>query len=317
MEMDQTQERLFSVESKNGLYVAHFIQGRMEGWGMGAINAENPLDLDSEETLAQQVVDSIKPVTEEEQSYSDCTDGRFREKLEDGGEVPNREKLVGTDFLTSFYIAEALGSRIYENPRASTEERVTDVAERLKKNGFLPSAHFACGAMSAFVPVSQNAINFAQNPLYVERQRSLLPVGVYDEELHSQMLRDASQRLEMGRLKDYDPHKVLEIVSAVSGNHAIISVRNDGTGVDGHNERMIVRQVPSGAAVDINALAEASGGGQVLSINDARLWKLARIFGRGEDTDYRIACMAAEDFTDAAHGTLARNMPTLVVAQAA
>lgn len=306
-----------NVEVHNGLYVAHVLPGRMEGWGEGAITTAEHGREDLE-TLAQAVLDSIKPVTETEQAYSDCTDGRQRTILADGLPVPNREKLTGADALVAFFMAEALGSRFYKNPNASVDRRLEEVFGFLKDNDINPSTHDACGAAAGFVAVAQNAVRFSSNKLYVARQQVLLPHDVYDRELAQEAYDTIQRRLALDAYRGYSPELVMEKVRKFSGLHAIAGIEDDGRGIHGHVEEAIVRfEGLVGVACDVNMLAEMTGGREVFTINDNRRTTLAKLFGRGLfDTDYQIAEIAGEAFIDAGHGTLASKLPTILITAA-
>jgi hypothetical protein len=107
----------------------------------------------------------------------------------------------------------------------------------------------------------------------------------------------------------------LEAVEAVSGKQAIAELQDDGRGVHGHVEEAIVRIKTPGYAIDEARLASLTGGREVFGVNDARMERMARLFGRGTDNDFRIACMALEDFADCGHGTLANGLPTYIISQ--
>ena len=70
---------------------------------------------------------------------------------------------------------------------------------------------------------------------------------------------------------------------------------------------------PAGCGRQSNRLQPPLRGRQVFGVNDTRMERLARLFGRGNDQDYRIAAMALEDFASGGHATLAKNVPTYIV----
>lgn len=236
--------------------------------------------------------------------------------LADGEPVPNREKLTGADALVAFFMAEALGSRFYGDPNAPIDQRVLQVFSFLHERGIKPSTHDKCGAAGGFIGIVQNAIQLAQNQSYIERQRLLLPLDVYEEKLADDVRETYKRRLAVDAYKDYDAALITEAVQKISGPHAIAGLRDDGRGVHGHVEEAIVRITIPGVSCSVNNLAEATSGREVFAINDTRRTMLAHQFGRGNDTDYRIAEIAGEDFIDAGHGTLASNLPTILVAAA-
>ncbi len=319
MEMNKSAETLAQIESKNHLYVAHFIPGRMEGWGIGAINEGRQVAPGEEAAFAQNVVDSILPVYVEDIIYSGCTDGRFRLRLADGTPVPNRQKITGADTVMAFAVAETLGDNFYSNPNAPVGERMEEVVDYLSQYGLRPSTHNLCGAAKGFPAIIQNAIIFSKVDGYIERQKLLLPEDVYSQSEHDEIIAGYGERLARGNYKGWNPDIVTDAVARVGGKRALIELRTDERGVSGHVERLITRLDTPNVSIEVNTLAEKSGGDQVFVSNDDRLRKIAELFGRGIDRDYRVASMATEDFTDAAHGTLATGLPTLVVklAQAA
>ncbi len=313
MEMSSDLRTDLVVESRDGLYVARFLPGVV---GAGNIVAPN-MDESERRDYAEAVMDSIVPVVEAEVPYSDCTDGRFRTTLNDGQPVPNREKLVGADLMIAFSMSEALGSRFYKDPAAPIDERLREVAGYLLANGILPSTHGLCGARGGFVSISQNSLEFNDDPMYVARQKMLTPAEIQDDEIFGDVLRGTSSRLSAGRYKDYDESLAAKIAEEFGGSHAIANLRDDGRGVGGHVEGGIVRLLTPGYSVDVNRLASANSGMQVFAVNDNRLRKLSELFGRGHDTDYRIAYAAGEIFTDAGHATLGKEMTTMIVEPAA
>ncbi len=314
MNIDTTSLR---VESRNGFYVAHLLPGRMEGWGVGSIG-EPAGNLEAETEFIQDVVDSIVPVDSKELVFSDCTDGRLRLSLDDGSPVPVREKLVGADIMIAFHIAETLGSRFYANPRAALTERLDEVADFLFQGGYMPSTHYGCGGAGSYPVITENAGRFIKVLGYVERQKLLLPSDTYDAALHARIADGYRQRATDGTYEGWSDRLVIDAVKRKVGGRGLISVQDDGRGVHGHVEGLIGRlKTPRGFAVDVNALARATGGKQLFTVNDTRMFEIAELFGRGHDDDYLRALMAAEDLTDAGHGTLANNLPTVVIEQLA
>jgi hypothetical protein len=286
-------------------------------WAEGAIQPQAAYSSQiDQEALLDAVIDAIEPVTDTELSYTLCTDGRTPVQLTDGQPVPVREQMVGADMVSAFYVAEALGDRFYANPEAPVAERVREVAQFLKENGIMPSSHIGCGAAAGFVAVTGNAVRFATNPAYIARQKALLPEGVYDQALHDQMLQGNQHRLDAGLYDGLDAQVFLDAVEAVAGKHAISELKDDGRGVHGHVEEQIIRLYAPGYAVNGVKLAEATNGREVFVVNDNRIEDMARLFGRGNDQDFRIAYMALEDFADAGHGTLAKDLPTYSISEA-
>lgn len=280
-------------------------------WGVGAIKPQAAYA--TTDDLLTAVLDSVVAVADDQAVYSACTDGRLPVKLLNGTAVPVREQMVGADMVSAFYVAESLGARFYKDPAAPVADRVREVATFLDANGIKPSSHVGCGAAAGFVTITENAISFNENDQFAARQQALLPEGVYDAELHAQMLAANRQRVDSGVYEGLSADVFLRAVEAVSGPQAIAELQDDGRGVHGHVEEAIVRISVPGYAVDGAKLASLTDGREVFTVNDARIERLARLFGRGTDDDYCIAYMALEDFADCGHGTLANSLPTYII----
>lgn len=286
-------------------------------WAEGAIQPQATYASQADqEALLDAVIDAIEPVTDDELHYTLCTDGRLPVQLTDGQPVPVREQMVGADMVSAFYVAETLGEDFYQKPDAPVAERVHQVAVFLKEHGIMPSSHIGCGAAGGFVAVTANAVRFATNPAYVARQKNLLPEGIYDESLHQQMLQGNQRRLDAGLYDGLDAQVFLDAARAVAGKHAITELKDDGRGVHGHVEEQIIRLYAPGYAVNGAKLAEATNGREVFVVNDNRIERIARLFARGDQQCFRMAYMALEDFADAGHATLAKNLPTYIVTEA-
>lgn len=286
-------------------------------WGVGAIQPQPDYSTAQDQAaLITAVLQSILPVHNEELPYSLCTDGRIPVRLANGETIPVREQMVGADMVSAFYVAETLGANFYQNAEAPIAERVADVAAFLKENGLLPSSHIACGAAGGFEAIARNVLQFAANGQYAARQKALLPGNVYDQKLHQTMLEELAARLQTGRYQGLSADTFLRAAQTVSGDRAIAELKNDGRGVQGHVEEAIIRIHLEGYAIDEAQVAERTDGREVFGVNDNRMERLARLFARGDDTDYRKAYLALEDFADAGHGTLAKYLPTWVVTQA-
>ncbi len=296
----------------NGLAATPIADGL--SWGVGAIKPQSAYT--TTEDLMTAVLQSITEVTGDQQAYSACTDGRLPVRLLSGATVPVREQLVGADTVSAFYVAEALGSRFYRDPAAPVADRVREVVEFLHQNGLQPSTHVGCGAAAGFVAITENAVAFSKDSHFVARQKTLLPEGIYDESLHATMLKAAEARLRSNTYDSLTADVFMEAVEAVSGKQAIAELKDDGRGVHGHVEEAVVRLQLPGYAIDEAKVASLTGGREVFGVSDARMERLARLFGRGTDTDYRMAYMALEDFADSGHGTLAVNLPTYIVSRA-
>lgn len=286
-------------------------------WGQGAIRPQPAYNSAADHgALLEAVLRSIQPVTDIEQAYSSCTDGRLPVKLASGEPIPVREQMVGADMVSAFFVAEVLGGSFYKDTTVSVVERVNEVAMFLKENNFLPSSHIACGAAAGFVTILANITVFIKNPAFVERLQTLLPAVIQDEALQSQMLTRITDQLHAGAYDGLSAQAFLDTVQAVSGARAIAELHDDGRGVNGHVEEAIVRLKIEGFAINEARVAELTNGREVFGVNDNRIEKLARLFGRGQDNDYRLAYLALETFADAGHGTLAQNLPTWVITKA-
>jgi len=280
-------------------------------WGVGAIKPQAAYATTND--LLEAVLQSLTEVTGDQQPYSACTDGRLPVRLLSGAAVPVREQLVGADMVSAFYVAESLGARFYKDPIAPVAVRVREVATFLQANGIMPSSHVGCGAAAGFVTITENAITFNKNDQFAARQQALLPENVYDAALHEQMLAANQVRLSDGVYDGLSTDVFLDAVEAVSGKQAIAELQDDGRGVHGHVEEAIVRVQVPGYAIDEAKVASLTNGREVFGVSDERMERIARMFGRGTDDDYRIAYMALEDFADCGHGTLANGLPTYIV----
>lgn len=283
-------------------------------WGVGIIQPQSGLESEqSQLELTSAVLDSIEEVSAAERPYSSCTDGRTPVRLLSGEPVPVREQLVGADTMLFFHMAEAVGPRFYRDPNAPLPERIKTVVEFLHDNGLLPSTHVACGAAGGYVAINRNLLRFTSLPQFTARQKLLLPEGIYSDEARRELVKGYEDRLDRDAYAGWSDAVILEAVRRVSGDHAVAELNDDGRGVHGHVEEQIVRVKLEGAAINEAVVVQRTGGREVFGVNDARMERLARLLGRGRDEDYRLALMAAEDFTDGAHGTLAKGLSTYVV----
>jgi len=307
------------VASNQVKLTARWLPGAAD-WMTGAIEGKVFTDTEEHDVLAKAVLACIEPVSAEEMPYSSCTDGRHRDTLLDGGSVPVREQLVGTDTMAAFVAAEALGERFYgDELSASVEHRIAKVVEFLKANGYKPTAHIGCGAAGGFTTVLERATEFIGKPGYVERLKALLSDDIYDPALHRQIVDGYKDRLSNGTYADYRDGLVCDIAEAANGQHCVEKYIDDGQGVHGHLEQAVVYLDGSvkGLAVNPSRLIDEYGL-QVFVVNDARADAIARLFSleSGQQTDYLTARLAIEDFAAAGHGTLAHGMETLVVSAA-
>lgn len=300
----------------HGSFVATPIDDDLS-WGVGQIEPDEQYHgKGTQQQLTQTVLDSLAVVNKVEKRYSSCTDGRVPVRLHNGEAVPVREQLVGADTMVVFHMAEALGARFYKDPAAPLADRLLEVAAFLHENGLMPCTHMACGAAGAYVQIVQNLLAFTEDERFVNRQKALLPEGIYSDELRQKLNKGYKERLEANRYEGWSDQLVMDAVHAHSPDRAIAELNNDGRGVHGHVEEQIIRiQVDDVATNEMQVIAR-SNGREVFSVNDIRMRHLAELMGRGHDEDYRLALMAAEDFTDGGHGTLAKNLPTYVITAA-
>lgn len=283
-------------------------------WGEGAIVPQAAYtDTSDQKALITAVLQSIEPVSGDEAAYSSCTDGRIPVKLLSGEAIPVREQMVGADMVSAFFVAEVLGSNFYKDPKAPVAERVQEVAAFLRENDLLPSSHIGCGAAAGFVAIAGNILRFASNQQFVSRVKSLLPEGIFSEELLEELTADISARLEAGVYEGLTADAFLETVTDVSGDRAVAELQDDGRGIHGHVEEFIIRVRMPGHAINEAKVAQLTEGREVFGVNDTRLEKLARLFGRGNDIDFRKAYIALESFADAGHATLAKDLPTWII----
>jgi hypothetical protein len=215
-----------------------------------------------------------------------------------------------------FHMAEALGDRFYKDANEPLAERIQEVITFMRDNGLVPCTHVACGAAAGYVPINENLVHFTAEPAFVARQKALLPADVYDETLRAQITQGYQDRLDRGVYADWSDALLMEAVKNVSGEHAIAELNDDDRGVHGHVEEQIVRLQLDGLAINETQVCARTSGREVFGVNDARLQRHAELLSRGVEEDYKIALMAAEDFTDGGHGTLAKNLPTYIVARA-
>jgi hypothetical protein len=296
-----------------GKYIAHGITDTLV-WGQGAIQPQSLFAReDDQRTLLQAVLSSIEPVTDQELAYSACTDGRIPVRLLSGEAVPVREQMVGADIVSAFHVAETLGASFYKDPNAPVARRVADVAAFLHKNGLQPSSHVGCGAGTSYAAIVGNIVSFNKTSKLAQRVQALLPEGVYDERLYKEAVQQGADQLKKSAYQDLTLETFINAVEQTSGKRAIAELKDDGRGVHGHVEEQIIRLRVAGHAINEAKVAELTAGREVFGVNDSRLERLASLFARGNDKDYRISYLALETFADAAHATLARDLPTYVI----
>jgi hypothetical protein len=307
------------VVSADGKYQARLVP-QSAGWMAGAIAGRQFADDAERRDFVASVLDCIEEVAEDQKAYSTCTDGRKRLKLEDGEAVPVREQLVGTDTMAAFVAAEALGAHFYgDDLYATVDKRIAKVVDHMLANGLKPTAHISCGAAGGFTTVINRATQFIKDHSYVERLARLTDDN-YNDTLHHLIVGSYQSRLVSGVYEGYRDGLVAEIVLDKVGPQAVEYYEDDGRGVHGHREQMIVYldQSLEGLAVDPNALIEATDS-QVFAVNSSRVDALARAMSADDNQgiNYLTARLAIEDFSCAGHGTLAAGMETIIVSKTA
>ena len=308
-------DSLVRVVSEDGRWMAEFLP-KPAGWMAGAIVGHTFDDDQDREAYLREVLSSIEEVPESELAYSSCTDGRRRAELLDGQPVPVREQLVGTDTMCAFVAAEALGSHFYgDDLYRPAGDRIRRVVQHLLENGYKPTAHVACGAAGGFTTVINRATQFIRDHDYADRMEAL-DGGSYSDTIHQLIVGSDQSRLDSGVYEEYRDGMVTEIVREMVGDHAVERYEDDGRGVHGHREQLIVylEDGLKGFAINPNRLI-GMGDHQVFAVNRSRIDALAKIMsneGKG-GINYLTAGLAIEDFSCAGHGTLAANIETVIV----
>jgi hypothetical protein len=316
----QTDEsvQVVRVVSKNGKYAAEFLS-HPDKWMAGTIVGKQFKDDSERAAFITSVMECIEEVSEDQQTYSTCTDGRKRLHLDDGAQVPVREQLVGTDTMSAFVAAEALGVHFYgEDLYSPVATRIARVVDHMLINDYHPTAHVSCGAAGGFTTVINRATQFIKDPAYTDRMRRLTD-GAYSDTLHHLIVGSYQSRLVSGVYEGYRDGLVAEIVLDKVGPQAVEHYEDDNRGVHGHREQAVVYldQSMKGLAFNPNALIEQTDS-QVFGINASRADDIARLMSgdAGNGIEYLTARLAIEDFSCAGHGTLATGMQTIVVSRA-
>jgi hypothetical protein len=293
--------------------VAQRIEDALD-WGLGAIQP-SPVFTNAEDqrTLVEAVLDCLEPVSKKEQPYTACTDGRCPVRLLNDEPVPVREQMVGADIVSAFYAAEILGERFYKDAQAPVIDRLKEVVAFLQENGYIPSTHVGCGAAAGFATIAANIAIFATKDSFPARVRALLPESAYDSALFNELLATNQKNLDCDAYGKLSADDFLQTIESASGKRAIAELKDDGRGVHGHVEEAIIRIRVPGYAINETKLTTLTNGREVFGVNDDRMEQLARIFGRGQDADYKLAYMALESFASAGHATLAKDLPTYIV----
>ncbi len=318
---DQSVQALHIV-SRDGKYAAEFLD-QPNSWMTGTIIGKKFINDGERSDFACAVMEYITKVSKEEQQYSTCTDGRKRLRLDDGSPVPVREQMVGTDTMTAFVAAEALGTHFYgDDLYAPVERRIAKVIDHMITHNYRPTAHISCGAAGGYTTVINRATQFIKDPAYAKRIHRLTG-GMYSDTLHHLIVGSYQSRLVSGVYEGYRDGLVAEIVLDKVGPHAVEHYDDDDRGVHGHREQAIVYldQTMQGFAINPNALIEHNDF-QVFGVNASRADAVASLMSGETKSDshninYLTARLAIEDFACAGHGTLAAGMQTIIVSRAA
>jgi hypothetical protein len=315
MQVGLAEPDVVSIVSSDGKYTAKFLADD-NSWMSGAIAGKQFADDTERRAYVQQVLDCIEQVGEPDLPYSTCTDGRKRVQLANGQPVPLREQLVGTDTMCAFVAAGALGSHFYgDDLYKPVDVRIRKVVQYLLDNKYRPTAHIACGAAGGFTTVINRATQFIKEPAYISRLAKLADNN-YNDTLHYLIVGSYQSRIDSGVFDGYRDGLVAEIVQEMVGPEAVEHYDDDGRGVHGHREQLIVYldQSMQGLVLNPNKLIAATDS-QVFGVNSSRIDALARLMS-GEDQhgiNYLTARLAIEDFSCAGHGTLAHGMETVVI----
>src|SRR5688572_12945241 len=87
-------------------------------------------------------------------------------------------------------------------------------------------------------------------------------------------------------MRSLECRPIFEVVTDVSGQRAIAELQDDRRGI---------HDCSCTGAINEAKVAQLTDGREVCGVNDTRLQKLARLFGRGNDTDFKKAYIALED----------------------
>lgn len=301
-----------TITAENDRFIAWYLDDTLE-YGVGAIVGGEHTN-DEYQGMAEAALRSMVHVEESELAYSGCTDGRSRLPFADGSPAPVREKLVGADMMTAFHIAEDLGPAFYGTDDMPLADRILFVARFLKQKGFMPSTHGpVCGAAAGYTSIIEHDSGFVKVAPYCKRQSLLLPN--YNEDVHRDSVRHHVELLRSGTYKDWSDKLVTDAVLEVTGEKGIKQLHDNHDENHGHNEALIARLKVSGVTIGATLFASMLGGNQVFTVNDLRLERLTNVLCEGIE-DARLtdrARHAGEDFQDAGHATLAKDLPTLVI----
>lgn len=304
-----------SIELPNGHEGILTVLPDRATWGEGTIVAPE-LTQEQLRVMAEAAQKSLVVVTDNDLRMSGCTDGRFREGLLDGNEAPVWQKTVGTDLLTGFAMAEAIGRPFYVDlVEAPVMKRIEFFANFMKENGDNPTAHEECGARKGFPVIVGNAIR------YVDQNSPLLArVGYFGGEMVSdEAISQVSHELSGRDYEGWDAGGVQKIVERLSGTKAVkkLATPHDHPN-HGHEEFAEIRLETPGIAFSARKYIgemQQSGdpileGSNAFSNNDDRVRELARMIADNPAQE-ALALTAGLLYSEAGWSTLGNGQYTI------
>lgn len=299
-------------------YVATYLE-ETQPWMLGSIQGEEIVDPADRLYVAQSILQAVEPVTASRPKQTTCTDSRNRLGTADGNpEAVVAEQLVGMALVTSFAIAESLDG-FYPRDDMTIEERLEYTAWFIEEDDEVVNRHRGCGGGDSFDVILGNGVILGRDRSYRNRNRDLLPSGLYDEKLFSKIHATTGEKIEAGVYRGYKGQMITDTVERRGGDRDVEIYDDDGRGVHGHRESVVARLTPEvgGVALSPGALAGFDDL-QAFAVNGSSQRRLAELFSNGgaNAEAYATAYIAAEHFTNAAHGTLGHNLPTLVISRA-
>lgn len=297
-------------EVRTGTLIARHLPGDM-AWGSGSIlPIAEYASLEQQEALLRAVMKSLEPVADDERVYASCTDGRKPVRLlDDKTPAPVREQLVGADIVCAFAVMD-----IAEEASAEpVQERLMRVAAFLQQQGIAPGTHLGCGAATYFQAILENIIKFSKDPAYLAHVQALLPAGIYDAAVETEIFSAIERKLAQQAYDGLTLQTFIDTVTSRGGTHGIAELLDDHRGVHGHVEEQVIRVRVPDVAINTARLMELSNGRSVFGMNDLRMERLLKLLSDGDEKRYQRAYMILEHFNNAAYGTLARFLPTYII----
>lgn len=310
-----------SIELPNGHEGILTILPERATWGEGKIIAPE-LSQEQLRIMADAAQNSLVVVTGDDLKMSGCTDGRFREGLLDGSEAPVWQKTVGTDLLTGFAMAEAIGRPFYGDlVEAPVMVRIAFFANFMKENGDNPTAHEECGARLGFPAIVGNAVRYAS------QDSPLLERVVYfgGEAVSRDTISQVSDELTGRNYEGWDAGKVQELVEQLSGPKAVkkLATPHDHPN-HGHEEFAEIRLETPGIAFSarkyIGEMQKSADpvleGSNAFSNNDDRVRELARMIADNPAQE-AAALTAGLLYSEAGWSTLGNGQYTIRIQDSA